>query len=271
VIGLPPDASADGWRIDASFTTALWLTAAVAVVALGWIAVAIVLARRRRAASPGVLTDSRRGRLAAIGLTTVVFVGVDVVLMVGSARDLKASVRRVDEAEREPGAVRLEINGRQWSWSVRLPGPDAAFATADDIVTLDRIVVPRGRAVVLEVSSADVVHALYLPAFRVKLDAVPGRVARAWFRPVRAGRFELGCAQFCGVAHHQMRGVVEVLEPAAFDAWLAREAALARRIDAEDRRARADEPGRLPDPLWPRFSPIEPAEARDWAWPWGRR
>jgi cytochrome c oxidase subunit II len=268
-IGLPPDASADGWRIDALFTLVAWQAAVLAAVVIGWLAV--ILLRHRGGPPRHDHGTSRRGRLIPIALTTVVFLAVDGALFIGSTRDLRAVFLRDDDAEREPGAVRVEVNGHQWSWAFRLPGPDEAFGTADDVVTLDHLVLPRGRAVVLEVSSTDVVHALYLPAFRVKLDAVPGRVSRTWFRPAKLGRFEIGCAQFCGVSHYQMRGVLEVVEPDDFERFVAREAADALRIDAEDRRALEDEPDRPLDPLWPRFSPIEPATARDWAWPWGQR
>jgi cytochrome c oxidase subunit 2 len=270
--GLPPDASAEGWRIDALFSSALWLTCAVALAALAWLGWMLVRGRRRSiVAQASVAHASRRPAVLPAVLTTLVFVAVDGTLLVGSTRDVEDVFGRAGEMEREPGAVRVEVDGHQWSWGFRLAGPDGVFATADDVVTLDRLVVPRGRAVVLEVSSTDVVHALYLPALRVKLDAVPGRVARTWFRPALVGRFEIGCAQFCGVGHHQMRGAIEVLEPAAFDAWLVGAVGEARRIDAEDRRAQADEPDRLADPMWPRFSPIDPAGARDWGWPWGRR
>lgn len=265
---LPPDASADGGRIDQLFLTAAWLVAAVGLVVIAWLA--IVLVRDRGRSPRHDHGDSRAGRLVPIGLTTLMFVAVDGTLFYGSTRDLSQVFLRIDEAAREPDAVRVQVNGHQWSWDFRQAGPDRVFGSDDDVVSLDRLVVPRGRAVVLEIASTDVVHGLYMPAFRVKIDAVPGQINRTWFRPVALGRYEVGCSQFCGVAHYRMLGVVEVVEPAAHAEYLAREAADARAIAREDERALAEEPGRPGDPLWPRWLP-DPARARAWAWPWGGR
>ncbi len=65
-----------------------------------------------------------------------------------------------------------------------------------------------GRPVYLKLRSRDVVHSLYLPSYRFKIDAIPGSTTRAWFQAVDAGRTELGCAQYCGVSHYKMSGLL---------------------------------------------------------------
>ena len=82
------------------------------------------------------------------------------------------------------------------------------------------------------------VHSLFLPHFRVKQDAIPGRVTRAWFRPTVVGTYEIACAQLCGWAHYRMRGVLRVLPPADWDRWVR---------DASADAVRADVPGSAVD------------------------
>jgi cytochrome c oxidase subunit 2 len=104
-----------------------------------------------------------------------------------------------------------------------------------------------GRPVTLQLASRDVIHSLYLPSFRTKIDAIPGSVTRLWFQAQEAGRFEIGCAQHCGVGHYKMRGLLFAEAPADYARWS----------------ARAEEDARL------RYDPAEAAAQRNdggWAW-----
>ena len=261
---MPVDASADGWRIDRLLHVTGAMTGVLAVVLLGLLLFA-ALRWRERGGGGRSRGDTWRAMLLPVGVTTAIFLAVDGTLLVTSMRDLDAFVD-VERAEREPGAVRIEINAQQWVWSARYAGLDGEFATDDDVVTTSDVRVPLGRAVVVQLASSDVVHSLFLPHFRVKLDAVPGRIASTWFRPVQLGRFEIACTQHCGVHHYLMRGVVTVMETDAFDRWVEAGSRDALRIAAEDARARAEEPTReRPEGV----DPIaDPAEARRWGWPW---
>jgi cytochrome c oxidase subunit 2 len=69
-------------------------------------------------------------------------------------------------------------------------------------------------------SAKDVIHSFGVPAMRVKQDAIPGMVAPVWFVPTVEGEFEIACSQLCGSGHYRMRGVVEVMQAAAFEQWL---------------------------------------------------
>ena len=113
--------------------------------------------------------------------------------------------------------------------------PDGRFATPDDVVTLGELHVPVGRPIFLKLRSKDVVHSLYLPNFRTKLDAIPGSTTRMWIEATTPGRYEIGCAQHCGASHYKMRGFLTVLKPDEFARWLSDEAAVAqRRFDEND-------------------------------------
>ena len=80
--------------------------------------------------------------------------------------------------------------------------------------------VPVGRPVVVELTSQDVIHSFFIPAVRVKQDAVPGRATRLWFEATETGRFHLFCAEFCGAEHSGMRGEIVAMEPEEYAAWL---------------------------------------------------
>ncbi|HWA24792.1 MAG TPA: cupredoxin domain-containing protein [Lacunisphaera sp.] len=118
------------------------------------------------------------------------------------------------DMERPPaGGVRIEIVARQWMWDVR---------HANGRRELDTLHVPAGETVRLELSSEDVIHSLFVPAFRVKQDVVPGKVVTTWFEATRPGRYRLYCSQYCGTKHAGMTGEVVVLPPAEYAAWLGR-------------------------------------------------
>jgi cytochrome c oxidase subunit 2 len=132
------------------------------------------------------------------------------------------------DAERDPAAVRIEVQAHQWAWSARYPGQDGKFNTADDVLTLNDVRVPVGAPVLVQLASVDVIHSFNLPNFRVKRDAVPGDVTKLTFRPRAEGEYEISCAQHCGPNHYKMRGVLTVLPRDRYDAWLATAGALAR-------------------------------------------
>ena len=85
---------------------------------------------------------------------------------------------------------------------------------------INELHVPLGRAVKLTMTSQDVIHSFYVPAFRVKQDVLPGRYTTLWFEPTQVGRYHLFCAEYCGTNHSAMGGWVTVMEPADFERWL---------------------------------------------------
>jgi cytochrome c oxidase subunit 2 len=81
--------------------------------------------------------------------------------------------------------------------------------------------VPVGRPVKLLMTSRDVIHSFYVPAFRIKQDVIPGRYVTAWFEATAPGNYDIYCAEYCGVSHSRMLGTVTVLSQPDYDAWLA--------------------------------------------------
>jgi cytochrome c oxidase subunit 2 len=148
------------------------------------------------------------------------FIAIDVTLAARAAGELSGRFWRYPDAD--PNALRVEVTARQWSWTFRTAGPDGRFGTPDDVVTLGELDVPVGRPIYLKLRSRDVVHSLYLPSFRTKIDAIPGSTTRLWFQAQEAGRFEIACAQHCGVSHYKMRGLLIARPEGDYRGWLAR-------------------------------------------------
>jgi cytochrome c oxidase subunit 2 len=108
------------------------------------------------------------------------------------------------------GAYEIRVTGRKWSWSFEYPTGK----------TSNVLHVPKGQPVRLVLQSQDVIHSVFVPAFRVKRDVVPGRLNKMWFEATKLGEFPLYCAEYCGTNHSQMNTTVRVQRPAAFDQWV---------------------------------------------------
>lgn len=241
LVSRPPDVSAHGFLIDNILDGSLIVLAAVFLMALSILVLALLKRRKGGETLAGDTPVAIRGTLA---LAALFFLCIDLPLAVRSLRDLSATHWNLAQAEADPRALRVEVEARQWTWEGRLPGHDGVFATADDVVTVGEIRVPAGRPVLLQMASADVVHAFHAPSLRIQQDIIPGHLARTWFLAAGSGRFEVACTQFCGASHAQMVAPLIILAPRDFNAWLA---------DASDRASREGQALR-PRP--------------DWGWPW---
>jgi cytochrome c oxidase subunit 2 len=111
-------------------------------------------------------------------------------------------------------ALPIYVVAKQWMWKVQHVGGQRE---------INELHVPLGPAVRLIMSSQDVIHSFFIPAFRIKHDVVPGTVENIWFRPRRPGVFHLFCAEYCGTDHSRMTGRIVVLQQASFEQWLARQ------------------------------------------------
>jgi cytochrome c oxidase subunit 2 len=151
-----------------------------------------------------------------------------------------ATIHRAAPAD----ALVVDVRGEQFAWLARYPGTDGAFGrvdpklidhrtnpmglepgdphAADDIVSSEvHLVVDR--PVRVRLRSTGVIHSFFVPAFRVKQDAVPGMTIEIWFTPTKEGTYEIACAELCGIGHYGMKGTVVVQSQREFDAWLAQQ------------------------------------------------
>ncbi len=107
------------------------------------------------------------------------------------------------------GAMKVDVTARQWSWTFAYPNGK----------TSSKLYVPTGKPVAVDLRSVDVIHSFFIPAFRVKKDAVPGMTTHAWFVATDPGSYDLFCAEYCGAGHSAMITTVEALPPEKFAAW----------------------------------------------------
>jgi len=115
--------------------------------------------------------------------------------------------------ERTPprGADEVYVVAKQWMWKLEHEQGQRE---------INELHIPVGRDVKLIMTSQDVIHSFYVPAFRIKQDVLPGRYTTAWFHATKPGVYHLFCAEYCGTAHSGMIGQIVILEPAQYQAWL---------------------------------------------------
>ncbi len=219
-IGMPHDASVDGWRIDEMIHVTTAFVVLIFAIVVVWLLWSVIRHGPRHAAryDDGASPRSWRWTLVVAG---AIFFVVDGHLFISSVSAVSDVYGNFAFAEAQPGAVRIEVNAHQWAWTMRYAGPDGKFNTRDDILGFNEVVVPQGRPIIFQLTSTDVIHSFNVPAMRVKIDTVPGTVNRMWFTPKETGTFEIGCAQHCGLNHYKMKGELRVLPGAEYEAWAA--------------------------------------------------
>ena len=119
--------------------------------------------------------------------------------------------------------VHVAVIGRQWNWIFIYPGKDGILYTSDDVVVdqmNSELHVPVNKNVVFDLKSKDVLHDFFVPNFRIKQDAVPGRTIKRWFNSTKEGKYELVCSQICGVLHSKMRNYIVVESQEKYDAYI---------------------------------------------------
>lgn len=224
---------ASNWQyIDDTIIITFWITGAVFVAVLLFMAYCVLRFRHREGHTATFEPESRK---LEGWLTLVTGIGVAVMLAPGLFVWNHFITVPAD-------ATTIEIVGQQWQWSFRLPGKDGRLgASAIDSITDDNplglrlsdpdgkddIVIqgaelhlPIGKPVKVLLRSTDVVHDFYVPEFRAKMDILPGSSSYFWLTPTRTGTFEVLCAELCGSGHPYMRGSVVVEEAADYHAWL---------------------------------------------------
>lgn len=108
-------------------------------------------------------------------------------------------------------ALNFSVVGKQWMWKVQHPSGKRE---------INELHVPLGQPIKLTITSEDVIHSFFIPAFRTKIDAVPGRYTMSWFEPTKPGEYHIFCSQYCGTQHSHMIGRVVVMDPAHYEQWL---------------------------------------------------
>lgn len=114
----------------------------------------------------------------------------------------------------------VRVMSQQWAWTFTDPGPDNQLDTADDVRTTDELHVEVGKTYHFLLESKDVLHSFYIPAFRMKQDAIPGRMYTGWFKATKTGDYDILCAEICGLGHGEMGAKLVVETAEQRGAWL---------------------------------------------------
>lgn len=199
----PEQASTFAKDVDALY---IFLVAVSAFFALVVAIVVIIFGVRYRRRHAGEVGAPIEGNLQ-LELLWSVIPTIIAMVMFGWGASVYYHLRRPPDE-----ALQIYAVGKQWMWK---------FQHLEGQREINELHVPLGRPVKVTITSEDVLHSLYFPAFRTKMDAIPGRYTTLWFEPSKVGRYHIFCAEFCGTKHSGMIGWVEVMEPAAYQAWLA--------------------------------------------------
>jgi cytochrome c oxidase subunit 2 len=116
-----------------------------------------------------------------------------------------------DQSRPPDDAIEIYAVGKQWMWKLE---------HREGQREINELHIPLGRAVRLTMTSEDVIHSFFVPAFRTKQDVLPGRYSTTWFQPTKPGKYHLFCAEYCGTKHSGMIGWVYVMEPQDYQTWL---------------------------------------------------
>ena len=211
---LPPGASTFAGKIDFIYYVILAITGIAFFVMEAALMVFLIKYRAR----PGRKAEYIHGSTKAeITWTSVTAVTVVILGMMSLPVWNLVKGRNSVPADAYP----LAIQAQQFEWHVTYPGKDGQLGSADDFELRNQLHVVVNRPTVVTLTSIDAIHSFFVPAWRLKQDAVPGLHIRVWFQPTQVGEFELGCAELCGLGHYRMRAQVVVHTQEDYDRWLA--------------------------------------------------
>lgn len=198
----PERASSVAGEVDTLFFFLVGVSAFFALLILLLISVFMVKYRRR--VGDGKTAPTKSPMWLEL-LWTLIPLGLTMVMFFWGAR-LYFRIYRTP-----PGAIDIQVVGKQWMWKFQHPEGQRE---------INELHVPVGRPVKLTMISEDVIHDLFVPAFRIKRDVLPGRYTSVWFEATKPGNYRLFCAQYCGTEHSLMTGWVYAMDPAEYQLWL---------------------------------------------------
>ncbi|WP_019143309.1 cytochrome c oxidase subunit II [Noviherbaspirillum massiliense] len=199
---LPERASEFAARSDTLMLALLLLTG---TVALGVTLMIVIFSVRYRRGSPADRSHAPARKLWVEATWTLTPLLLFLCIYAWAAFDYSRLFRIPQDA------MPVFVVAKQWMWKLEHTNGKREIS---------ELHVPLGQPVRLVMTSQDVIHSFYVPAFRIKQDVVPGRYTSIWFTPTEAGEFHLFCAEYCGTDHAMMRGRIVVMQPAEFASWL---------------------------------------------------
>lgn len=198
----PPQASTTAHNVDALFFALTLIS--IFFISVVFFPILFFCIKYRRGSRADRANASSGSDLVEIGWTAFPTV-MGLALFAWGAVDYFKIERKPDNA------LEVQVVGKQWMWKVQ---------HAEGKREIDELHIPVNRTIALTMTSQDVIHSFFIPAFRVKQDVVPGKYTSEWFKPTRPGEYHIFCSQYCGTQHAQMIGRVVVMQPQEYEKWL---------------------------------------------------
>jgi cytochrome c oxidase subunit 2 len=213
---LPPPVSTVASDVDSLFYFILWWSVVFFIGVVGaMLFFAIRYRRTDRDEYPPVVRESRwLEALWVIGPTILVVI----VFYSGFASFVRLNTP-------PPDAYQIQVTGQQWSWNFEYP---------NGVVSTNEMYVPVDRPVELRMSSQDVIHSFFVPAFRTKNDVLPNRYTTIWFEATEEGQYDAFCTEYCGTDHSGMTAQVHAVDQTEFEDWLEKQASAGEDMPLEE-------------------------------------
>jgi cytochrome c oxidase subunit 2 len=199
----PPSASSVSPEMDMLYLFIVAVAAFFTVLVAALVVIFAIKYKRQKANDVGA--DIHGSLVLELTWTIIPFILAMIMFVWGA--DMFFKLARPPRDSMEIYAV-----GKQWMWKIQHP---------EGVREINELHIPVNRDVRVTLGSEDVIHDFFVPAFRVKMDAVPGKLTTLWFKATKVGTYHLFCAQYCGTRHSGMIGQVIVMEPQDYEAWLA--------------------------------------------------
>lgn len=198
----PESASTIAPKVDLVFFVLMAITVFF-TFAIGFLVIFLAIRYRKGSTADrsNPFTSSLMLEAAWIGIPLVIVLGI---FAIGTQVFVEMFVPPKD-------ATPIYVVAKQWMWKVQHPQGRSE---------INELHLPLGKPVKLIMTSQDVIHSFFVPAFRMKQDVLPGRLTSEWFEPNKVGRYHLFCAEYCGTEHSKMGGWAVVMEPAEYEKWL---------------------------------------------------
>ncbi|MGA9120066.1 MAG: cytochrome c oxidase subunit II [Bacteroidota bacterium] len=200
---LPVQASAGSSQLDLLFFALVGISAFFIILIFVLIVVFSIRYRKERV----VDREIRRRDFAKLEVTWIVIPTLISLVIFGWSAWLY-----FENKTPPPDAMEIYVTGKQWMWKIQHQEGNRE---------IDELHIPVNRPIKLMMTSQDVIHSFFIPAFRVKQDVLPGRYTTEWFTPTRIGEYHLFCAEYCGTNHSAMIGKIVVMDPVDYEHWLA--------------------------------------------------
>ena len=209
------NASTYGGKIDNLFTLITILVGGWFFLAEGVLFYFIIRFRRKKGVKAQYVSGEKKEEHKWIAYPHYLIILFDIVIIAGAVMVWYEVKQKLPDAD-----ATIRVTGRQWSWIFTHSGPDGILDTGDDIKTVDRLHVQVDTTYHFQLESKDVLHSFSVPVFRLKQDAIPGRVITGWFNPTKIGEFDIQCAEICGIGHGIMAARISIESPQVHQAWI---------------------------------------------------